>query len=115
MHKMLIKINEEKLKNAGLDPEGFKAFIDSVFEKTGGHIIKEVQPDGSMMYVGNPLYENYLCYFGMAYSKFKYNKDFLNYADKWIWLNDDDVQGDWSEEECLEHCRRLNKNGKKGI
>jgi len=105
MQKMLIKLNDEKIIKAGLDPIGFKAYVDGVFEKTGGHIIKEVLTDGSLYFVGNPLYENYLCYFGIAYSKFKYNKDFLKVADKWLWISDENNNGDENVMNVLERIK----------
>ena len=114
MHKMLIKLNEDKIIKAGLNPKDFLTEIDNIFEKTGGHFSKEILEDGSIVYSGNPTYPNYVGYFGVAYTKLCSNKCFLICAEKWIWLDDDYAPGIYNEEDCLEDAIKDYINEHKG-
>ena len=101
MHKMLIKLNEDKIIKAGLNLKDFLVEIDSIFEKTGGHFFKEILEDGSIVYSGNPAYPNYVGYFGVAVVKLDVNKDFMDNVESWIWAEDEEDNGDYEYTDCI--------------
>ena len=100
MQKMLIQLDEERINAEGkYDIEKMWKVIDSFFEE--GECIKEVLPDGAVMYHGNPKKPNYLAYFGMAYAELEDIEWFVKYVSKWIWYeNSNDASQDFLETDC---------------
>lgn len=106
MQKMLIQLDEERIKREGkYSLEKMWAVIDEAFSH--GQCIKEVQPDGAVMYSGNPNRDNYLSDFGVAYVILMDKKWFAELAVKWIWYdNDDDENLPFVDSDCLIRARK---------
>ena len=86
MMKMLIQLDEEKvLSDEKYALEDMWRVIDKQF---AGECDKEVQPDGSVLYSGNPN-KDYFTRIGVAYVYLKRKKWFAEYCKRWIWYDND--------------------------
>lgn len=106
MQKMLIQLDEERIKREGkYSIEKMWSIIDEAFSY--GQCIKEVQSDGSVMYSGNPNRDNYLCDFGIAYVVLMDKIWFADFASKWIWYNNDDDENlPFQDSDCLVRAKK---------
>lgn len=106
MQKMLIQLDEERIKREGkYSLEKMWSIIDEAFSH--GQCIKEFQSDGSVMYSGNPNRDNYLSDFGIAYMILMDKKWFAEQASKWIWYNNDDDENlPFQDTDCLIRARK---------
>ena len=87
MMKMLIQLDEEKVLSDGKYAlEDIWRVIDKQF---AGECDKEVQPDGSVLYSGNPN-KDYFTRINLAAMYLKSRKWFAEYCIKWIWYDNDD-------------------------
>ena len=87
MMKMLIQLDEEKvLSDEKYALEDMWRIIDKQF---AGECDKEVQPDGSVLYSGNPN-KDYYTKIMLAYMSLSDKKWFAEYCIKWIWYDNDD-------------------------
>ncbi len=87
MMKMLIALDEERVKSDGIyDLADMWRLIDERFKKA---CTKEVQSDGSVLYSGDPNKDYYTC-ISLGYIKLKNCSWFANYCVKWIWYDNDD-------------------------
>lgn len=88
MIKMLIQLDEERIKaDDEYDLQEMWQAIDELFEDV--KCIKEVQPDGSVMYSGNPNRKNLLadfCYVYFSLAKWEF---FAQYCNKWLWYSNE--------------------------
>lgn len=103
MMKMEIKLDEERIKRDGeYDVAELWASIDKEFENA---CTKEVQADGSVMYVGIPD-KDYYTDFATGYMILSEVKPVLKYCIKWIWYdNDDDESLPFDEEDIILHLK----------
>ncbi len=86
MMKMLIQLDEEKVLSDGKYAlEDMWRIIDKQF---AGECDKEVQPDGSVLYSGNPN-KDYFTRINLAAMYLKSRKWFAEYCIKWIWYDND--------------------------
>lgn len=101
MMKMLIQLDEERIKADGkYSSKKMWDFIDEVFEDK--KCIKEVQPDGSVMYSGNPNSNSLLADFCYAHWTFVKWNLFAKYCSKWIWYdNEFDEDSPFDEDDVL--------------
>ncbi|MDY4592173.1 MAG: hypothetical protein SO434_02040 [Eubacteriales bacterium] len=101
MMKMLIQLDEERIKADGeCDSAKMWAAIDRTFARK--ECIKEVQPDGSVMYLGNPNRDNLLADFGYAYLSLIEWEPFAQYCSKWIcYDNEFDEDSPFDEDDVL--------------
>ena len=107
MIKMLIQLDEERIKADGkYSSKKMWDFIDEVFEDK--RCIKEVQPDGSVMYSGNPNRNNYLADFGCVYLNLKNWSLLAQYCSKWIWYENEEDELSYSDEDLLAKLRVKN-------
>lgn len=84
---MLIKLDEERVKKDGkYDLAELWKDIDALFESG---CTKQVQPDGSVMYLGDTAKDYFTC-ICLAYHNLKNNPRFASYCSKWIWYDNDD-------------------------
>ena len=91
MQKMQIWLDETKIKREGVyTVEEVWKVVDKAFEE--GKCIKEVQPDGSVMYLGNPSSDNLLSDFGVAYVILTDSEIFGRYALDWKWFSNDGIE-----------------------
>ncbi|MDE7168439.1 MAG: hypothetical protein K2O28_06300 [Clostridia bacterium] len=106
MMKMLIQLDEQKVKTDGIyDLADMWRIIDGKFEKA---CTKEVQPDGSRLYVGDTSKDYYTC-ISLSYMGLSELQWFAQYCSKWIWYdNDDDESEPFSEEDVLARERIRN-------
>ncbi|MDE6605349.1 MAG: hypothetical protein K2O31_04960 [Clostridia bacterium] len=106
MQKMLIQLDVEKIERDNkYDIKDMWKAIDEIFAKQ--KCVKEVNEDGSAMYLGNPNTDNYLADFGIAYITLKSSSWFLEYALKWIWYdNDEDENGSFEESDTLYRVKK---------
>lgn len=89
MIKMLIQLDEERIKADGVcDSAKMWAAIDKTFARK--ECIKEVQPDGSVMYLGNPNRDNLLADFWQAYLSLFGWEQFVQYCSKWKCYDNED-------------------------
>ena len=87
MMKMLIKLDEERIKaDEKYDLADMWRKIDEQFEKA---CTKELQPDGAALYSGDPN-KNYYATIMLAYMRLSEDKSFAKYCSKWIWYSNDD-------------------------
>ncbi len=87
MMKMLIALDEERVKSDGIyDLADMWRVIDEKFKKA---CTKEVQSDGSVLYSGDPNKDYYTCIM-LAYVILSERKWFAQYCSKWIWYDNDD-------------------------
>ncbi len=100
MMKMLIKLDEERvLRDGKYDLADMWRKIDEQFEKY--NCIKEVQPDGGVLYSGNPDYD-YYTYMGLSYLSLRKQRWFALYCNEWIMFsNEDDESLPLSDENLL--------------
>ena len=107
MIKMLIQLDEERIKaDDEYDLQEMWQAIDELFEDV--KCIKEVQPDGSVMYSGNPKRDNYLADFGYVYLSLKNWDFFAQYCSKWIWYENEEDELSFSDEDLLAKLRVKN-------
>ena len=106
MMKMLIKLDEERIKAEGkYDLADMWRKIDEQFEKA---CTKEVQPDGAALYSGDPNSDYFTC-ISLAYIRLSEQEWFAKYCSKWIWYdNDDDEDLPLSDEDILAKERKRN-------
>lgn len=104
--KMLIKLDEERIKAEGkYDLADMWRKIDEQFEKA---CTKEVQPDGAALYSGDPNSDYFTC-ISLAYIRLSEQEWFAKYCSKWIWYdNDDDEDLPLSDEDILAKERKRN-------
>lgn len=106
MQKMLVKVNKEKMKELGISEYYIDLTLHDAFDE--GHFIVERQEDGSILYIGNPEYPNYLGLFGIAYSILSDDESFMSVCEKWIWYDNEDTEdGTYLEEDVL----KVERNG----
>ena len=87
MMKMLIALDEERVKSDGIyDLADMWRLIDERFKKA---CTKEVQSDGSVLYSGDPN-KDYFTEINIAAMSFKRQPWFARYCTKWIWYDNDD-------------------------
>ncbi len=87
MMKMEIKLDEDRVKRDGrFDIAELWQAIDKEFANA---CTKEVQPDGSVMYVGIPN-KDYYSDINVAATVYKNTEWFAQYCVKWIWYDNDD-------------------------
>ncbi len=103
MMKMEIKLDEERIKRDGeYDVAELWTRIDKEFENA---CRKEVQPDGSVMYVGIPD-KDYYTDINVAAMVFKQSRWFAQYCVKWIWYDneyDNDDSSPFDEIDVLDN------------
>ena len=88
MMKMLIQLDEERIKaDDEYDLQEMWQAIDELFEDV--KCIKEVQPDGSVMYSGNPNSNSLLADFCYAHWSLTDWEPFAQYCSKWIWYDNE--------------------------
>lgn len=88
MMKMLIQLDEERVvKDGKYKLEDMWRVIDAKFDKYDR--VKEIQPDGSMLYTGNPEKDYYTC-MALANITLKKQKWFGKYCKKWVMLDNED-------------------------
>ena len=88
MMKMLIQLDEERVvKDGKYKLEDMWRVIDAKFDKYD--CVKEIQPDGSILYTGNPEKDYYTC-MALANITLKKQKWFGKYCKKWIMLDNED-------------------------
>ena len=106
MMKMLIQLDEERIKaDDEYDLQEMWQAIDEVFEDV--KYIKEVQPDGSVMYLGNPNRDNLLADFGCAYLTLTDWEPIAKYCCKWIcYDNEDNEDLPLADEDVLAKLRQ---------
>ncbi len=106
MMKMLIKLDEERIKAEGkYDLADMWRKIDEQFEKA---CTKELQPDGAALYSGDPNSDYFTC-ISLAYIRLSEQEWFAKYCSKWIWYdNDDDEDLPLSDEDILAKERKRN-------
>lgn len=106
MMKMLIQLDEERIKvDDEYDLQEMWQAIDELFEDV--KCIKEVQPDGSVMYSGNPNRDNLLADFGYAYLSLTDWEPFAQYCSKWIcYDNEDNENLPLADEDVLAKLRQ---------
>ena len=87
MMKMLIKLDEERIKAEGkYDLADMWRKIDEQFEKA---CTKQVQPDGAALYSGDNQKDYYTC-IGLAYLHLRKQQWFAAYCSKWIMFSNED-------------------------
>ena len=87
MMKMLIQLDEERvLSDEKYALEDMWRIIDKQF---AGECDKEVLPDGSVLYSGNPN-KDYFTRINLAAMYLKNRKWFAEYCKRWIWYDNDD-------------------------
>lgn len=106
MMKMEIKLDTERIHRDG------KYDATELWKQIGKEFAnactKEVQTDGSVMYVGIPD-KDYYADFSSAYMILSESPAFAKYCVKWIWYdNDDDESLPFEEEDVLEKERHRN-------
>lgn len=103
MMKMEIKLDTERIRRDGkYDVVELWKQIDKEFANA---CTKEVQADGSVMYVGIPD-ADYYTDMNVAAMIFKNTEWFAQYCVKWIWYdNDDDESLPFNEEDILAEAR----------
>lgn len=108
MMKMLIKLDEAKIRREGIyNVEKLWQIIDGYFNRYG--CIKEIQEDKAVMYSGNPNSNNLMSDFTFAYIHLSEKKWFAEYCCKWIWLdNEDDENLPMQEIDVLSKERKRN-------
>ena len=85
---MLIQLDEERVvKDGKYKLEDMWRVIDAKFDKYD--CVKEIQPDGSILYTGNPEKDYYTC-MALANITLKKQKWFGKYCKKWIMLDNED-------------------------
>lgn len=102
MEKMLIKLDDAKIERIGkYDTDKMWAAIDDVFEE---HFCsKEIQPDGSRMYYGNPQrVSKQFADMVLCYQFLREQEWFASSVETWILFGDED------ETDFLERMLRLN-------
>lgn len=100
MQKMLIRTDEGKIKELGIDRDELQRNIDYAFRL--GHFFVDTLLDGSVLYTGNPKFDNYLGFFGAAYVLLSRNKNFMSVCDKWIWYsNENNEKAIYEEDDVL--------------
>lgn len=106
MMKMLIKLDEERIKADGkYDLADMWRKIDEQFEKA---CTKEVQPDGAALYSGDPNSDYFTC-IGLAYLLLRKQQWFAKYCSEWIMLsNEDDEDLPLADENLLDKERKEN-------
>lgn len=106
MMKMEIRLDEERIKRDGeYDLAELWARIDKEFENG---CRKDVQADGSVMYVGIPD-KDYYTDFSAGYMILSELQPFAKYCVKWIWYdNDDDESQPFSDEDVLQKEKMRN-------
>ena len=106
MMKMLIKLDEERIKADGkYDLADMWRNIDEQFEKA---CTKEVQPDGAALYSGDPSSDYFTC-IGLAYLLLRKQQWFAKYCSEWIMLsNEDDEDLPLADENLLDKERKEN-------
>ncbi len=106
MMKMEIKLDEERIRRDGeYDVAELWARIDKEFENG---CRKEVQADGSVMYVGIPD-KDYFTDLNVAAMIFKHSRWFAQYCVRWIWYdNDDDETLPFQDIDVLENQKGKN-------
>ena len=106
MMNMLIKLDEERVKKDGkYDLAELWKDIDALFESG---CTKQVQPDGSVMYLGDTAKDYFTC-ISIAYIKLCASEWFARYCSRWIWYyNDDDENLPFADEDVLAKERRRN-------
>ena len=106
MMKMLIQLDEECVKKDGKYSLG--DIWKSIDGKFSPECIKEEQPDGSVLYSGNPN-RDYYTRINVATMFLKRQKWFAEYCVKWIWYdNDDDEEMPYQEIDVLARQRKEN-------
>lgn len=106
MMKMLIKLDEERIKAEGkYDLADMWRKIDEQFEKA---CTKEVQPDGAALYSGDTQNDYYTC-IGLAYLFLRKQQWFAAYCSEWIMFsNEDDEDLPLVDENLLDKERSEN-------
>lgn len=106
MMKMEIKLDEARIRDDGkYDVSELWKAIDKEFANA---CTKEVQEDGSVMYVGIPDKDYFTC-LSLAYATLKKESWLIDYCIKWIWYdNDDDEELPFDEEDVLQHLSEGN-------
>ena len=100
MIKMLIQLDEERIKaDDEYDLQEMWQAIDELFDDV--KCIKEVQPDGSVMYSGNPKSNSLLADFGYAFVSLREWDFFAQYCSKWIWYENEEDELPYSDEDIL--------------
>ena len=113
MHKMLIRLDEEKIRKDGLyTVEQIWEMIDEKSFLTG-RFEKKTQENGGIMYVGNtrdPRYEDWMGLMGAFYASIRDKKWFARYVLQWIlYTNEEETDcGDFDDEDLLERNLSLN-------
>ena len=106
MMKMLIKLDEDRIKTDGkYNRADLWRVIDGQFNNG---CIKEVQPDGAVLYSGDPT-KDYYTRINLAAIVLKKTHWFGKYCTKWIWYdNDDNEELPFQDIDVLERQRKNN-------
>lgn len=107
MMKMEIKLDEERIRRD--DKYGVEELWKMIDKEFANACTKEVQPDGSVMYVGIPD-KDYFTEINLAVAVFKHSDWFAQYCVKWIWYDndDDDESLPFDDEDVLAEVRENN-------
>lgn len=88
MMKMLIKLDEDRVKSDGkYDLADMWRAIDEKFDKY--HCVRGGQPGGGVLYSGNPDSDYYTC-MGLSYLSLRKQEWFARYCSEWILYDNDD-------------------------
>ncbi len=96
MQRLIIKLDENKIDELGIDRAELQETLDDAFERN--EYIKTVLEDGTMQFDLKPGIENYVCAYGCVYATLAYDEDFLAVCKKWIWYSDEGESSDDYEE-----------------
>lgn len=105
MMKMMIKINEEKiLREDVINLKKVYAALDSFFEMAD--LKKEgKEPDGTIVYAGKETNKDFANFCLVAGWLKRDNPWFALNCEKWLWGDDDMIEGVWDWEDVLEQMR----------
>ncbi len=111
--KMQIAIDEEKAKLDGVIPKMIYDTLDRLF--AGFEALKEVQEDGSIMYISNPKHgKTTFSDFGIAYMELKGYRLFARYCTQWYMFDRNYAQKEFYKKDLLEKQRKQNPLYRRG-
>ncbi len=86
MQRIVIKLNEEKIDELGIDRDELQETLDFAFDRD--EYVKTVLDDGTMQFDLKPGIKNYVGAYGCVYVCLSEDEDFMSVCEKWLWLND---------------------------
>ncbi len=86
MQRIVIKLNEEKIDELGIDREELKDTLEDAFKHD--EYVKTVLEDGTMQFDLKPGIRNYVGAYGCVNAVLAEDEDFMAVCDVWDWYND---------------------------